>query len=176
MFELDCSIYAKIGSRTFRQRFIKGNFDIYGPLLHCGVDAHDMAIRDAVASIDQGHLLNHNVLCLGLSDLDLRFQLRRVRDAREIIAGLDALPDLHRQLLQDARHTGVHVQRFDLISLQLGELFGLIDHGLSGRELRINGLCAKSAAFLDRIAIRQFGLFEFRGLVLQVGNQTVLAS
>ena len=47
--------------------------------------------------------------------IDLRFQLRRISDAGQVIAGLNALSHLHGQLLQDAVHAGFHMQSFDLV-------------------------------------------------------------
>src|SRR6266480_3242072 len=133
VLELDCSINAEIGPRALRQRLIKRDLHIDRPLLYGGINARDVAIRDTVASVDHSFLTNLNVLRLSLSDLDLRFQLRRVRDAREVIADFQALSDLHRQLLQDSRHAGAYMQRFHLVSLQPGKFFGLVDRGLLRR-------------------------------------------
>src|SRR5262249_34927558 len=72
MLELDCSINAQIWTRAFRQYLIKRDFHIDGPLLHCRINTRDVAIGDAVASIDHGFLTNLNVLRLSLGDLDLR--------------------------------------------------------------------------------------------------------
>ena len=74
-----------------------------------------MAGHDAVPSVDRRDLRVHNILGLGLGDLYLRLQLRRVGDARQVIAGFDSLPDLHRQLLQDAVHAGFHVKLLNLV-------------------------------------------------------------
>src|SRR5262249_55191732 len=98
----------------------EGDFDIYRSLLYCRINARDVTIRYAVSSVDHGLLTNLNVFCLSLSDLDLRFQLRRVRDTREIIADFHPLPDLYMQLLQGARHACADMQRFKLVSFQLG--------------------------------------------------------
>jgi len=52
------------------------------------------------------------------------------------------------------------MQRFHLVSLQLGKLFGLIDRRLFRRYLWIDGFLRKLQPLLfDLIAIRQFGLF-----------------
>ena len=116
MFELNCSVNTKIRSRAFRQRLIESDLNCHGPLLHCGIDACDVAIGSAVASVDHRFLTNLNILRLSLSNFDLRFQLCRVSDACQVIAHFHPLSDLHRQLLQDTRHTGAHVQRFHLVS------------------------------------------------------------
>ena len=53
-FELDCSIDAQIRSRAFRQCFIKGDFDGYSSLLHCGIDAFtDLSTTPLRVSIDR---------------------------------------------------------------------------------------------------------------------------
>src|SRR4029450_7207293 len=72
VFELDCSIDAKIGPRAFRERLIKSNLASDRSLLACGIHARDVAIRDAVASVDRGFLTNLNVLCLRLRNFYLR--------------------------------------------------------------------------------------------------------
>ena len=116
MFELDCSINAEIGSRALRQRLIEGNLNCHGPLLHCGIDARNVAVRSAVARVDHGFLFDLNILRLRFCDFDLRLQLRWVGNAGEIVADLHPLSDLHRQLLQHTRHASAHMQRFHLVS------------------------------------------------------------
>ena len=104
--ELDRSVDAQVGTRAFRQFAIDRDIDRDGPLLDRGIDADDVAFDDAVAGIDRGLLVDLNVFRLRLRDLDLRFQFRRIGDASEIVARLDALADFHRQLLQHAGHAG----------------------------------------------------------------------
>src|SRR5438477_155114 len=89
-----------------------------------------MAFDHTVAGVDRRLLIRLNIFCLRLRDFDLRFELRRIGNAREIVARLYTLTDLHRQRLQHASHSGFHVQPFDLVDLQFRKLVCLIDSRL----------------------------------------------
>src|SRR6266513_4926883 len=166
VFELDCSVHAQIGARALRQRLIEGNLDSYGSLLHCWIDARNVPLRSTVASVDYRFLFDLNILRLRFSDFDLRLQLRWVRDASKIVADLESLADLHRQLLQHARHSGFHVQRFNLSELQFCQLIRLIDCGLFRGQLRLDRIARKcQALLLDLIALLAFLFFNLRSFV-----------
>src|SRR2546429_236255 len=74
------------------------------------VDPGYMAGHNAIARVNRGFLANLNISGLGLGDFDLRLQLCRVSHARQIIPDFHPLPHIHRQLLQDAIHAGLHMQ------------------------------------------------------------------
>src|SRR6266478_2327119 len=143
MFELNGAINAKIGSRAFGQRVIKSYFDVHRPLLYRWINPRNVAIGDSIASVDDRFLTYLNILCLSLSNLDLRFQFRRIRNPREVISHLQSLPDLHWQLLQHARHAGAYMQRFNLIKLQFCELIRLIDCRLLCGQLRLDRIVSE---------------------------------
>ena len=62
-----------------------------GALLRRGIDSNDLAIDDAVASVDLGFLANGQVACLRFSDAEFRFEPRRIGHSREIEARRDLL-------------------------------------------------------------------------------------
>src|SRR6266436_8184715 len=162
MFELDGSVNAEIGPGAFRQRLVKGDFDIYSPLFHCGIHPRDMTVRDTVAGVDYRLLTDLNVLGLGLGNLDLGFQFCRIRNPREVISHLQSLPDMHGQLLQHARHAGAYMQRFNLIKLQFCELIRLIDCRLLGGQLRLDRIASERQPLrLDLVALLTFLFFDF---------------
>ncbi len=97
-FELDRAVDAQVGTGAFRERAIECDIDRDGALFDCGIDADDVTGNDAVARIDRGRLIDLNILRLGLGDLDLRFQFRRIGDAGEVGSGDDALADFDRQV------------------------------------------------------------------------------
>src|SRR5882724_6479078 len=72
MLELDCSVDAEIGPCAFRQRLIKSYFDIHRPLLYCRINPRNVAVRDAIASVNDRFLTNLNILCLSLRNFYLR--------------------------------------------------------------------------------------------------------
>src|SRR5215469_10027274 len=61
MFELDGSVDAEIWPRAFRQRLIKRDIDRHRPLLHCRIDSRNVAVCNAIASIDDCFLADLNV-------------------------------------------------------------------------------------------------------------------
>jgi len=121
-----------------------------------------MTIRRAVSGIDHCFLTYLNILCLSLSNFDLRFQFRRIRNPREVISHLQSLPDLHGQLLQHARHAGAYMQRFNLIKLQFCELIRLIDCRLLRGQLRLDRIASERQPLqLDLVALLTFVFFDF---------------
>ena len=134
-----------------------------------------MTIDDAVSSIDNGFLILLDILGLGLRDFDLRLQFRRIRHASQVVANLNALADLNRQLLQHAGHSRAHMQRLHLVHFQLGELLRLIDRRLFRSDLRLNRITGESQAFLfDLVAVGQLRFFHLGCFVNQLSHETVL--
>ena len=172
--EFDRAVDAQVGARAFRQFAIEGDVHPHRPLIDRGIDAHDMAGDDAIASVDGGGLIDLNVFRLRFGDFDFGFQLRRIRDTGEIGTGDDALADFERKLLEHASEPGAHFERFHLVLFQLRERFHLIDRGLFRSDLRFNVLLREHVALLlDGIARGQVFRFDLRSLVGEVGDEAV---
>ena len=78
-----------------------------------------MARDDSVVSVDGSLLAVLDVLGLRLCNLDLRFEFRGLRHARQVRPRRDTLADLDRQKLQHAVYTRADAQSFHLAPLEV---------------------------------------------------------
>ena len=84
-------------------------------MLYRGINTGDTTSDDTVPGIDRHLLSNLDVFGLSLSNFDFGLQFGRVGNAREIFPDFHPLADVHRQLLEDATHSGLYMQRLHLI-------------------------------------------------------------
>ena len=61
--------------------------------------AMGLSSGDRIEASLRGLLARLNIFGLGFGDFNLRFELRRIGDTREIVTHFESLTDLHRQLL-----------------------------------------------------------------------------
>lgn len=93
-FQFDRSFHTQIRPRAAWQNSFHGDVDSYGAGLNGGIDAHNATGDQAVAGIDDGALLQLDILGLGFVDANLRLEPSGIGDARDVGTGGQLLADM----------------------------------------------------------------------------------
>src|SRR4029453_13121599 len=117
--ELNLPVDAQIGPRAGGERLGQNHVHADGAAGGLGIDARDLALDAPVARVDFRVLPDPDVLRLGFRDAQLGFQVRRIRDAREVRAGRHLRAALDRYFLEDAGHAGLHLEIVQLADAEV---------------------------------------------------------
>ena len=125
-----------------------------------GIDSDDVAGDDSVARVDRRNLADHNVLHLSFSNLQFGLQPAGFGNLGQNRSDRNALADLHRELLHNARDSRSDPQLFDLTFLQLVGRAKLRHSSFLCSDLRIRRLGGN----IDRASFH----FALSGAVIRV--------
>jgi hypothetical protein len=132
VFQDDDALNASVRSSTLRDWSIEGHLDHDGSVPEDRVNVVDMPDNHSIVRVDIGPLSNHDILRGGLRNPELRFEVARADDARDLGAGVDPSPEFELRRPQGLKGAVLASQDMQrrlapaLFGLDLPETFDLL--------------------------------------------------